>query len=39
MGTIEEEMINMDSIAKFKTELQKWKDISQAPTHYEIGPR
>ena len=29
----------MDSIAKFKTELRKRKDISQVPTHYEIGPR
>ena len=29
----------MDSIAEFKTELRKRKDISQVPTHYEIGPR
>jgi hypothetical protein len=29
---------NVDSIAKFKTELRKRKDISQVPTHYEIGP-
>jgi hypothetical protein len=29
----------MDSIAKFKTELRKRKDISQVPTHYEIGHR
>jgi hypothetical protein len=30
---------NVDSIAKFKTELRKRKDISQVPKHYEIGPR
>ena len=30
---------NVDSIAKFKTELRKQKDISQVPKHYEIGPR
>ena len=29
----------MDSIAKFKTELRKRKDISQVPKHYEIGHR
>jgi hypothetical protein len=29
----------MDSIAEFKTELRNRKDISQVPTHYEIGPR
>ena len=29
----------MDSITKFKTELRKRKDISQAPKHYEVGPR
>ena len=29
----------MDSIAKCKTKLRKRKDISQVPTHYEIGPR
>jgi hypothetical protein len=29
---------NVDSIAKFKTELRKRKDISQVPKHYEIGP-
>jgi hypothetical protein len=29
----------MDSIAKFKAELRKRKDISQVPKHYEIGPR
>jgi hypothetical protein len=42
MGTIEEEMIGVfaiGTIAKFKTELRKRKDISQVPTHYEIGPR
>ena len=31
--------INVDSIAKIKTELRKRKDISQVPKHYEIGPR
>jgi hypothetical protein len=30
---------NVDSIAKFKAELRKPKDISQVPKHYEIGPR
>ena len=30
---------NVDSIAKFKTELRKRKDISKVPKHYEIGPR
>jgi hypothetical protein len=30
---------NVDSIAKFKVELRKRKDISQVPKHYEIGPR
>jgi hypothetical protein len=30
---------NVDSIAKFKTELRKQKVISQVPKHYEIGPR
>ena len=29
----------VDSIAKFKTELRKRKDISQVPKHYEIGPQ
>ena len=29
----------VDSIAKFKAELRKRKDISQVPKHYEIGPR
>jgi hypothetical protein len=29
----------VDSIAKFKAELRKWKDISQVPKHYEIGPQ
>ena len=29
----------MDSIAKFKAELRKRKNISQVPKHYEIGPR
>ena len=29
----------MDSIAKFKAELRKRKDISQVPKHYEFGPR
>ena len=24
---------------QLKTELRKWKDISQVPKHYEIGPR
>ena len=27
----------MESIAKFKTELRKQKDIRQGPKHYEIG--
>ena len=31
--------INVDSIAKIKTELRKRKDISQVPKHHEIGPR
>jgi hypothetical protein len=47
MGTIKEEMLgvfdlslrNVDSIAKFKAELRKRKDISQVPKHYEIGLR
>ena len=30
---------NVDSIAKYKAELRKRKDISQVPKHYEIGPR
>ena len=30
---------NMESIAKFKTELRKQKDIRQVPKHYEIGPQ
>jgi hypothetical protein len=30
---------NMESIAKFKTELRKQKDIRQVPKHFEIGPR
>jgi hypothetical protein len=30
---------NMESIAKFKTELRKQKDIRQVPKHYEIEPR
>ena len=30
---------NVESIAKFKTELRKQKDISPVPNHYEIGPR
>ena len=30
---------NVESIAKFKTELRKQKDISQVPKHYEIGPQ
>jgi hypothetical protein len=30
---------NVDSIAKFKAELRKRKDISKVPKHYEIGPR
>jgi hypothetical protein len=29
----------VESIAKFKTELRKQKDIRQVPKHYEIGPR
>ena len=28
---------NVESIAKFKTELRKQKDIRQGPKHYEIG--
>jgi hypothetical protein len=28
----------VESIAKFKTELRKQKDIRQVPKHYEIGP-
>ena len=30
---------NVDSIAKYKAELRKRKDISQVPKHYEIGLR
>jgi hypothetical protein len=30
---------NVDSIAKFKSELRKQKYIRQVPKHYEIGPR
>jgi hypothetical protein len=30
---------NVESIAKFKTELRKQKDIRQVPKHYEIGSR
>jgi hypothetical protein len=30
---------NVDSITNFKTELRKRNDISQAPKHYEVGPR
>jgi hypothetical protein len=30
---------NVESIAKFKTELGKQNDIRQVPKHYEIGPR
>jgi hypothetical protein len=30
---------NVDSIAKFKAELRKLKDINQVPKDYEIGPR
>jgi hypothetical protein len=30
---------NMESIAKFKTELRKQKDNRQVPKHFEIGPR
>ena len=29
----------MESIAKFKIELRKQKDIRQVAKHYEIGPR
>jgi hypothetical protein len=29
----------MESIAKFKTELRKPKEIRQVPKHFEIGPR
>jgi hypothetical protein len=37
MSHLQQYTINVDSIAKFKTELRKRKDISQV--HYEIGPR
>jgi hypothetical protein len=30
---------NMESIAKFKTELRKQKDNRQVPKHFKIGPR
>jgi hypothetical protein len=30
---------DVESIAKFKTELGKQKNISPVPNHYEIGPR
>jgi hypothetical protein len=38
-NSLDPSLRNVDSIAKFKTELRKRKDISQVPTHYEIGPR
>jgi hypothetical protein len=31
--------MNVESIAKFKTELGKQNDIRQVPKHYEIGLR
>jgi hypothetical protein len=38
-NSLDPSLRNVDSIAKFKTELRKQKDISQVPTHYEIVPR
>ena len=38
-NSLDPSLRNVDSIAKFKTELRKRKDISQVPKHYEIGPR
>jgi hypothetical protein len=37
-NSLDPSLRNVDYIAKFKTELRKRKDISQVPTHYEIGP-
>ena len=39
INSLDPSLRNVDSIAKFKTELRKQKDISQVPTHYEIVPR
>jgi hypothetical protein len=38
-NSLDPSLRNVDSIAKFKPELRKRKDISQVPKHYEIGPR
>jgi hypothetical protein len=38
-NSLDPSLRNVDSIAKFQTELRKRKDISQVPKHYEIGPR
>jgi hypothetical protein len=38
-NSLDPSLRNVDSIAKFKAELRKRKDISQVPKHYEIGPR
>jgi hypothetical protein len=36
MSSLDPSIRNVDYIAKFKTDLRKWKDISQVPKHYEI---
>ena len=38
-NSLDPSLRNVDSIAKFKAELRKRKDISQVLKHYEIGPR
>jgi hypothetical protein len=38
-NSLDPSLRNVDSIAKFKAELRKRKEISQVPKHYEIGPR
>ena len=39
LNSLDPSIRNVDSIAQFKTELRKRKDISQVPKDYEIGPR
>jgi hypothetical protein len=38
-NSLDQSLRNVNSIAKFKAELRKLKDINQVPKHYEIGPR
>jgi hypothetical protein len=38
-NSLDQSLRNVDSIAKFKAELRKLKDINQVPKHYEIGPK